>query len=481
MIKSDSQYRLTQTKIEQFKLTLRTLSSDKQPSARVKIQQDAVTSQITDLEDELRIYETLKSGHFPLNAPETVRELRMALIQARIARDMSYKELADQTGLPAQEIQRYEETDYDSVYLSKMKKIASALGIESQLLEAASHEATLQEVVRRLVSAGLDSQFVVRRLLFHQTSFATTLSGELKTALAYEAASVTSRVFGWRMNDILDIKGETLTPVVPRVRFKMAASAARRRVHAYAAYARYLSLLVAEACAHLPPASIPTDPLVLRRSVIAAHGSFTLRTLVKYLWELGVPVLGLDDPGAFHGACFREKGRNVIVLKQRSVSESRWTFDLLHALWHAAQEPDQPERTVLAYGNETITEENGFIEERQAGQFAGAALLKGQGNQLVERCLEEAHYDLRQLKGAVARIAARENVRTADLANYTASRLMERKQNWWGAAASLQPGTDPWDTVREVFFDKFDFSCISEPDRGFLAQAVSPWESTAHV
>ena len=481
MIKSDSQYRLTQTRIEQFKLVLRNLSSDKQPRELVKIQRDAVTSQITDLEDELRIYETLKSGHFQLNTPETVRELRIALIQARIARDLSHKELADQTGLPVQEICRYEETDYDSVQLSKMKKIASALGIKSQLLEATRHKATSQEVVRRLASAGLASQFVVRRLLSHQPSLATTSSGEPKTALAYEAASIASRVFGWRMNDILDTKGETLTPVVPGVRFKMAASAALHRVHAYAAYARYLSLLVADACAHLPQASIPTDPLVLRHSVIAAHGSFTLRTLVKYIWELGVPVLGLDDPGAFRGACFREKGRNVIVLKQRSASESRWTFDLLHELWHAAQEPDQPERTVLEYGNETITEENGFIEERQAGQFAGAVLLKGQGNQLVKRCLEEAHYDLRQLKGAVARIAARENVRTADLANYIAFRLMARKQNWWGAAASLQPRTDPWNTVREVFFDKFDFSRISEPDREFLAQAIRPWESTAHV
>ena len=300
--------------------------------------------------------------------------------------------------------------------------------------------------------------------------------------MAYEVAGAISRVFGWPTNDILDTEGKALTPVVPGVRFKAPASTALHRVKAYAAYARYLSLLVADACAHCPQASISTDPAGLRHSVMAAYGSFTLDALVRYVWDLGIPVLGLDDPGAFSGACFRENGRNVIVLTQRSALESRWAFDLLCELWHAAQEPDQPGRTVLEYEGETVgTEDCRAIEERQAARrFAGAALLRGQARKLAQICLEEARYDLGQLKGVVAKVAARESVRLADLVNAAAVRLMAQNQDWWSMAASLQPKADPWGTVRRIFFDKFDFSRMAERDRAFVVQAVSPWEAVAY-
>lgn len=134
MIKSDSQYRLTQTRIKEFEQTLRRLpsrSSDKRQRDLAKIQRDAITSQIADLAGELRAYEDLKSGHCPPDTPETVRELRLALIQGRIAQGLSRKELADRTNLQERDIQDYEETEYDSVNFSQIKKIASVLGIKA--------------------------------------------------------------------------------------------------------------------------------------------------------------------------------------------------------------------------------------------------------------------------------------------------------------------------------------------------------------
>ncbi len=432
MIKNNNQYQLTQERANQFRQTLHSLPSNAQRGDLVKIQRDALASQIADLEGELRTYEDLKSGHFQLGTPETFMALRMALIQARIAQDLSYKELADRTGLQEQEIQHYEETDYSSANFSQIKKVASELGVKTALLET-THNAALEEVVQRLASIGLDSQFIVKRLISrHLTSMLTSRDEPgMQSALVYEAAAEISRVFGWCITDVLNVKGETLTPILPEVRFKAPASARSCQVNAYAAYARYLSLIVADACTHLPQARIPTEPSVLRHSVIDRYGSFTLHALVGYIWELGVPVLSLDGPGEFHGACFRENGRNIIVLKQRSTSESRWIFDLLHELWHAAQEPSRLERTVVELEYGAISEEDhGFTEEKEAGQFAGAVLLKGQG------------------------------------------------QNWWGTAANMQPRADPWSVVREVLFDKFDFSRLPELEREFLARAVSPWEIT---
>ncbi len=45
--------------------------------------------------------------------------------------------------------------------------------------------------------------------------------------------------------------------------------------------------------------------------------------------------------GTFHGACWRYEGRNAVVLKQTPKHEARWTFDLLHELFHAGQRPEE--------------------------------------------------------------------------------------------------------------------------------------------
>ena len=81
-------------------------------------------------------------------------------------------------------------------------------------------------------------------------------------------------------------------------------------------------------------------------------------------------VLPLRDPGAFHGACWRVDGRNIIVLKQRTPSRARWLTDLLHELRHAGEEPDKDERAVIE-AEETPRKRQDAPEEQVATQFAG--------------------------------------------------------------------------------------------------------------
>ena len=116
-------------------------------------------------------------------------------------------------------------------------------------------------------------------------------------------------------------------------------------------------------------------------------------------------------------------------------------------------------------------------EEFTANRFAAAVLLNGRGQELAEESLAEANYNLPRLKAVVQRIAKRESVSVAALANYLAFRLSnEQGENWWGTANSLQSVDDPWSVVRNVFFERADFTKLTEPDRELLAQALASWE-----
>jgi Zn-dependent peptidase ImmA (M78 family) len=92
---------------------------------------------------------------------------------------------------------------------------------------------------------------------------------------------------------------------------------------------------------------IPMSSAEFRESVLSEYGTMTFESALNHVWDVGVPVLPLNDPAVFHGACWRVEGRNIIVLKQRTLSASRWLFDLLHEVWHVAQNPKERELSVL--------------------------------------------------------------------------------------------------------------------------------------
>ena len=105
--------------MERFTQTFHSLSQRSREATEVhplivKAQEEAVSSQIADLEGELREYEALKAGEFQLDELSVVADLPDVLIKARIAQGLSQKDLADRMGLKEQQIQRYEATDYAS-------------------------------------------------------------------------------------------------------------------------------------------------------------------------------------------------------------------------------------------------------------------------------------------------------------------------------------------------------------------------------
>ena len=72
----------------------------------------ALKSQIEELEDDTVFYDKLRSGQISAFSADSLHDLPDILIQARIARGMSQKDLGTFLGLKEQQIQRYEAERY---------------------------------------------------------------------------------------------------------------------------------------------------------------------------------------------------------------------------------------------------------------------------------------------------------------------------------------------------------------------------------
>ena len=134
MIKNERQYKITRAQAVRFSNALQSLRQrPNTPNGLhpliAKAQEDAISSQLADLESELREYESLKAGEFQWDSLSMVADLPSILIKARIARGLSQKDLAQRVGLKEQQIQRYEATDYATANLARIREVVNAFGV----------------------------------------------------------------------------------------------------------------------------------------------------------------------------------------------------------------------------------------------------------------------------------------------------------------------------------------------------------------
>ena len=136
MIKNEKQYRTTKLQAEKLQAALAAITQV--PSTRKihpllrKAEQDALRSQLDELHAEIHEYKSLKSGDRKKLAKTSLDDLPRTLIEARIARGLSQKDLANRLGLKEQQIQRYEATNYASASLARVQEIAKSLGLRWQ-------------------------------------------------------------------------------------------------------------------------------------------------------------------------------------------------------------------------------------------------------------------------------------------------------------------------------------------------------------
>ena len=482
MITNERQYRITSAEAERFKRTLERLQTsplghgDVHPRL-IQAELEALEGQLQDLRAELAQYEALRQGEVSTIEVDSFGELAVGLIKARIASGLSQKALAERLGLKEQQIQRYEAERYGSASYRRLQQVVRALGvnIREEILLPHPTSTRMPRLLDKFRQIGLKPEFFYSRLLPSPLAAQVQegVEGAEENQCAARVGDILTRIFGWTPSEIFG-SGELPRPsnAAAQARFKMPAGRAPAPTNLYTAYANYLATILVEGCRGLPQLPTPTVAEEMRRAIEATYGRTTFLTALHFAWDLGVPVLPLKDPGAFHGACWRYEGRNVIVLKQTTKSEARWLFDLLHELYHAGQSPGSAFRARVE-ATETSIERKNSAEEIAASEFAGDVILDGRARILANMCVEAASNSIERLKRAVPVVASREGASVAALANYLAFRLSCQGINWWGTAVNLQgDDPDPWDTARTVFFERFPFAIQADLDNQLLQRAL---------
>jgi transcriptional regulator with XRE-family HTH domain len=471
MIRNEREYRITQAQADQFSRSLAAVEAATDVSMHPKIRQaqrDALRSQLEDLRRDIAEYDALRAGERPVLELSSMEELPQALIKARIAAQLTQKDLAERLHVPEQQVQRYEATEYSTASLARIMEVVRALGLKiREDVFLPSVDVSPRALITRLVTAGLDRAFITRRIIGEEHD-----TDEADASFALKAASIVQKIFGWAASELF---AGTSPLVPPRAAtagmFKLPANAQERRTAFLAAYAKYVASVALSATPREPRA-VPRDPTEFRRVIINSAGGVTLHGVLSVLWDYGIPVVPLAETGGFYAACWRIGGRNAIVLKQRTASEARWIHDLLHEAYHAGHDPAVLDFETLDQDPEPAKRRD-EPEEEEATSFAADVLLDGRAEEIVAECVRDASGDLRRMKSVVPRIAARNGVSTGALANYLAWRLSLQNLNWWGAATNLQEtGEDPWRTTRDFLISKMDWSKLAESERELLSRAL---------
>ncbi|WP_395088771.1 helix-turn-helix domain-containing protein [Armatimonas sp.] len=132
-ILNQRQYRITKSWVRRFEKTLAEFLTSEQanalPPKQRQLEEDAIRGQLETLQAEVAEYEALLASAQPLEV-RSFAELPRALIRARIASDMTQKELAERLGLKEQQIQRYESSEYKSASMERIAEIMAALNVE---------------------------------------------------------------------------------------------------------------------------------------------------------------------------------------------------------------------------------------------------------------------------------------------------------------------------------------------------------------
>ena len=481
MITNERQFKITRSKARDLAAALSGLNAgaNQQPDVHprlVRAQREALESQLQDLESELVEYENLKRTGPTGVTLDSFDELPEGLIKARIAAGLSQRALAERLGLTAQQLQRYEAERYRSASYRRLCEISQALGIRIRneiLLPHAPSD--FEGLLAKVAQVGLDREFVLDRLMppVDVESVNETFSEEGgDTALTASAVPVLQRVFGWTPAELMSAEPLPITPASSAgVRFKKFGRRASQASTLFETYAGYLATIVARGMDPEPSEPIPAEPLELRKRILATYGSDDFASILSAVWDLGVAVLPLRGPRTFHAACWRHDGRNAIVLNQRSPFDSRWAFDLLHELHHAAQHPE--EQTFGVDSTSATRAQRLAQEEDDANRFAADVMLDGRAQELAECCLETGRGAAGRMKSAVSRVASMHGVSVAALANFVAFRLSREGVHRWQAAAELQVTvTEPWAIARDLFIERFAYRVDNEIDRALIDRAL---------
>jgi transcriptional regulator with XRE-family HTH domain len=159
MIANERQHRIATAEIKRFEEAIGQAQADG-PTADVdpRIHNAMIAgmdSQLEDLREQVRDYQALRAGKIKGRILHSIRELPDALIEGRIARRFTQKQLGQKLGIPEQQIQRYEQTRYSGASIERLGEVADALQltirkkIDYHIPSAASGQASRARASKR--------------------------------------------------------------------------------------------------------------------------------------------------------------------------------------------------------------------------------------------------------------------------------------------------------------------------------------------
>ena len=133
MIANERQYRISQGQLRRFEEAIAAHDA-REPRRGVdprvhRAMREALASEAEELREQIGRYEDLKSGRVTERTLDSLRELPTALIEARIAANMTQKALAQRIGVPEQQVQRWEANRYAGVGVDRLQTVADALRV----------------------------------------------------------------------------------------------------------------------------------------------------------------------------------------------------------------------------------------------------------------------------------------------------------------------------------------------------------------
>jgi len=134
MIRNEREYRITKAQADKFRVAIEQASTSP-PAKNVHpklhtLSIDAMRVQLEDLDRQLHAYDELKGGKTKGKLRGRLEELGDLLVQARIARGWTQRELAEKLGLHMQKVQQYEATSYASASLTRILDVWRVLGAD---------------------------------------------------------------------------------------------------------------------------------------------------------------------------------------------------------------------------------------------------------------------------------------------------------------------------------------------------------------
>lgn len=483
MIKNEKQYKITRGQLSLLKKALESpvdVANEEVHPLLIKAQYDAVQNQYNELYKQIEVYELLKEGNFNQLDFESFDLLPQGLIKARIAKGLSQKDLANRLGLKEQQIQKYEATEYASASFERLKQVISALDVKvREEIFLSDTSFNYVQMFKNLGNIGISKEFILTKLLpeqlnnrLHNINQVTENEGQ---NILGKVAAIVSKVFNFNVNDLFNPNSLSLnTGILPAVRYKKTASAKPEKVSAYTIYAHLLAFSLYQSHKSKKQTPVPEEPATVRNEIMKKYGKMNFENVIKYIWSLGIPVLALNDSGAFHGACWRIDGFNIIVIKQQTMSEARWIHDALHELCHASQHPENKTLEIVE-SNDVLNKSIEAEEEEEANFYAAEVHLGEDADEIAEECIIAARGNMSNLKREVIKVAQKRKIDLGGLANYIAFRLAtEQKQNWWGTANNLQTlGFMPFEFCKNKVLEECDLSKLTDFDRDLLLRAIN--------